>query len=144
MHRRDTLRGEKVLHGMLARQVSAGKIEVVWNSVVQEVLGDSKGVTGLRLSNVATGQARDIAVHGVFIAIGHQPNTEIFASHLTMNDGYIKVKGGTAGGATATSVPGVFAAGDVADQVYRQAITSAATGCMAALDAERYLETLHN
>ncbi len=143
VHRRDSLRGEKVLHDMLARQVTEGKIDVAWNSVVHEVLGDSSGVTGLRLSNVATGQRRDLALHGVFIAIGHQPNTAIFSDHLAMSDGYLQVKGGAAGGATSTSVAGVFAAGDVADPIYRQAITSAATGCMAALDAERYLEGLH-
>ncbi|WP_420538647.1 thioredoxin-disulfide reductase [Methylibium petroleiphilum] len=142
VHRRDSLRGEKLLHDRLARQITEGKVDVAWNSVVQEVLGDDGGVTGLRLSNLASGRIQDIALHGVFIAIGHHPNTAIFSDFLAMSDGYIRVKGGASGGATSTSVPGVFAAGDVADPVYRQAITSAASGCMAALDAERYLEGL--
>lgn len=144
IHRRDTLRGEKVLHRMLDHQVAEGKIEVAWNSVVNEVLGDDRGVTGLRLANPSTGRQREIDLHGVFIAIGHHPNTEIFTKYLAMNGGYIQVRGGAAGGATSTNVPGVFAAGDVADQVYRQAITSAGSGCMAALDAERFLESLHS
>lgn len=142
VHRRGSLRGEKLLHDRLSHQITEGKVDVAWNSVVQEVLGGDDGVTGLRLSNVASGRTQDIAVHGVFIAIGHHPNTEIFSDFLAMSDGYIQVKGGASGGATSTSVPGVFAAGDVADPAYRQAITSAATGCMAALDAERYLDGL--
>jgi len=113
---------------------------VLWNHVVDEVLGNDAGVTGVRVKDVATGAAREIAVHGVFIAIGHTPNTQIFEGQLDMAAGYIRVQGGLEGNATATSVPGVFAAGDVADHVYRQAVTSAGTGCMAALDAEAYLE----
>lgn len=112
---------------------------MAWNAVVDEVLGDQHGVTGLRIADARTGAQRDVCVHGVFIAIGHHPNTEVFAGHLAMQDGYLEVNGGTSGWATQTSVPGVFAAGDVADKVYRQAITSSATGCMAALDAERFL-----
>ena len=139
VHRRDSLRGEKILHDMLSRLVDEGKFELAWNSVVHEVLGDRDGVTGLRLSDAGTGQQRDFDLHGVFIAIGHQPNTAVFADHLKMKDGYIEVRGGPSQWATATSIPGVFAAGDVADHTYRQAITSAATGCMAALDAERCL-----
>lgn len=140
VHRRDTLRGEKILHDKLSRYVAEGKIEIVWNSTVQEILGDASGVTGVRLVNVNSGQQHEIALHGVFIAIGHHPNTGVFGEQLQMKDGYIQVKGGASGGVTTTSIPGVFAAGDVMDHVYRQAITSAGTGCMAALDAEKYLE----
>lgn len=139
IHRRDSLRGEKILHDALEKMVAAGQIEVVWSSVVDEVLGDSDGVTGLRLSHVDSGHSREVAVHGVFVAIGHHPNTGMFANLLAMNNGYIEVNGSGSGSTTSTSVPGVFAAGDVADHLYRQAITSAATGCMAALDAERFL-----
>jgi thioredoxin reductase (NADPH) len=114
---------------------------MLWNHVLDEVLGDAKGVTGVRVRDVQTAAAHEIAVHGVFIAIGHTPNTQIFEGQLEMSNGYIGVHGGAAGNATATSVPGVFAAGDVADQVYRQAVTSAGTGCMAALDADVFLET---
>lgn len=141
IHRRDTLRGEKILHDRLFALVRSGKVEIAWNSVVQEVCGDASGVTGLRVHETTTGALRDIAVRGVFIAIGHSPNTQILEGQLELKDGYIRVHGGAAGGATGTSVPGVFAAGDVADQVYRQAITSAGTGCMAALDAEKFLES---
>ncbi|MES3011050.1 MAG: thioredoxin-disulfide reductase [Pseudomonadota bacterium] len=142
IHRRDTLRGEKILHDRLAALVSIGKVEISWNSVVHKVCGDESGVTGLQVLETTTGALRDIAARGIFIAIGHSPNTQIFEGQLEMKDGYIRVNGGAAGGgATGTSVPGVFAAGDVADQVYRQAITSAGTGCMAALDAEKFLES---
>lgn len=140
IHRRDTLRGEKILHDRLLKLVDAGKVEIVWNAVVQEIVGDSRGVNGVQVQDTATGEARRIDVHGVFVAIGHAPNTGIFEGQLAMTDGYIWVQGGTGGGATQTSVPGVFAAGDVMDHVYRQAITSAGSGCMAALDAERFLE----
>ncbi len=142
VHRRDALRGDKVLHDRLFKCVTDGKVDIVWNSTVQAVLGDAKGVNGIRLSNVQSGRLQDISLHGVFIAIGHEPNTQMFRGQLGMNDGYIQVRSGTNGGATATDIPGVFAAGDVMDQVYRQAITSAGTGCMAALDAEKYLEAL--
>jgi thioredoxin reductase (NADPH) len=140
VHRRDSLRGEKILQDRLRRKAEEGNVKLLWNHTVDEVLGDAAGVTGLRLKNVQSGDAQEIAVHGVFIAIGHTPNTSLFTGQLDMNGGYIKVKSGTEGNATATSIPGVFAAGDVADHVYRQAITSAGSGCMAALDAERYLE----
>ncbi|MBX6419922.1 MAG: thioredoxin-disulfide reductase [Nevskia sp.] len=142
VHRRDKFRGEKILHDKLFKKASEGKVEIVWNSTLDEVLGDDAGVTGARLKDVRTGATREIAVKGVFIAIGHEPNTKIFEGQLEMQGGYIKVKSGTEGDATATSVPGVFAAGDVMDHVYRQAVTSAGTGCMAALDAERYLDRL--
>ena len=131
VHRRDKFKAEK-----------EGKVEIVWNSTLDEVLGDDTGVTGMRVKNLQTGTTRDIGLKGVFIAIGHSPNTAIFEGQLEMAGGYIKVKSGTEGGATATSVPGVFAAGDVQDHVYRQAITSAGTGCQAALDAEKYLDKL--
>jgi thioredoxin reductase (NADPH) len=143
IHRRDKLRAEKILQDRLFERVQAGKMTVVWNHTVDEVLGDDQGVTGVRLRSVSDGALSEIAVTGLFIAIGHTPNTGIFAGQLAMrDDGYIKVKSGTEGDATATSVPGVFAAGDVADHVYRQAITSAGSGCMAALDADKYLERL--
>ncbi|WP_091531796.1 thioredoxin-disulfide reductase [Fontimonas thermophila] len=142
VHRRDKFKGEKILHDKLFKRAAEGKVDIVWNSTLDEVLGDESGVTGVRLKNVLTGDTREIPVKGVFIAIGHQPNTAMFEGQLEMAGGYIKVKGGTEGNATATSVPGVFAAGDVMDHVYRQAITSAGTGCQAALDAERYLEQL--
>lgn len=140
VHRRDTLRAEKILQQHLFEKERAGKITVEWNHVLDEVLGDNSGVTGVRLRAVEDGATRDLALTGVFIAIGHKPNTGIFAGELEMNNGYIWVQSGLQGNATATSVPGVFAAGDVMDQVYRQAVTSAGTGCMAALDAERFLE----
>ncbi|MBX5460254.1 MAG: thioredoxin-disulfide reductase [Steroidobacteraceae bacterium] len=143
IHRRDKLRAEKILQDRLFERVQAGKMTVIWNHTVDEVLGDDQGVTGVRLRSVSDGKLSEIAVTGLFIAIGHTPNTSIFAGQLAMrDDGYIKVKSGTEGDATATSVPGVFAAGDVADSVYRQAITSAGSGCMAALDADKYLERL--
>lgn len=142
VHRRDTLRGEKILHDKLSRYVAEGKVEIVWNSTVEEILGDSNGVNGLRLVNVNSGRQHEVALHGVFIAIGHHPNTGVFGGQLRMKDGYIQVQGGASGGATTTSIAGVFAAGDVMDQVYRQAITSAGTGCMAALDAEKHLENV--
>jgi len=142
VHRRDRLRSEKILQDRLFREVEAGKASVIWNHTVDEVLGDEQGVNGLRLKAVQDGQTRRLSVSGVFIAIGHEPNTAVFAGQLAMRNGYIQVKSGTDGDATATSVPGVFAAGDVADHVYRQAITSAGAGCMAALDADRYLEGL--
>jgi len=142
VHRRDKFRGEKILQDKLMAKQQAGKVEVVWNHAVDEVLGDDKGVTGVRIKHVDDGKTRDLSVHGMFVAIGHAPNTEIFAGQLDMKNGYIVIKTGLEGAATATSVPGVFAAGDVADQVYRQAVTSAGFGCMAALDAEKYLDKL--
>jgi thioredoxin reductase (NADPH) len=142
VHRRDRLRSEKILQDRLLREVEAGKASIVWNHTVDEVLGDEQGVNGLRLKSVKDGQTRRLSVSGAFIAIGHEPNTSIFAGQVAMRNGYLQVRGGTEGDATATSVPGVFAAGDVADQVYRQAITSAGAGCMAALDADRWLEGL--
>jgi thioredoxin reductase (NADPH) len=140
VHRRDTLRAEKIMQDKLFARIQAGRIEPVWHHVVDEVLGDDVGVTGLRLKSVQDGTAREIAVHGLFVAIGHTPNTGLFEGQLAMHNGYIEIRSGLSGGATATSVPGVFAAGDVADQHYRQAITSAGFGCMAALDAEKFLE----
>ena len=142
VHRRDRLRAEKILQDRLLREVEAGKITLVWDHTVAEVLGDTQGVTGVRLTHARTGAARELEVTGVFIAIGHAPNTGLFAGQLEMRNGYLLVRSGTDGNATATSLPGVFAAGDVADPVYRQAITSAGAGCMAALDADRYLDTL--
>jgi thioredoxin reductase (NADPH) len=142
VHRRDKFRAEKILQDKLFAKEKAGKVEIVWHHSVDEVLGDETGVTGLRLRNEVDGSSRDIAVTGMFVAIGHTPNTAIFDGQLDMNNGYIRVKSGIEGGATSTSVPGVFAAGDVADQVYRQAVTSAGSGCMAALDAEKYLDKL--
>ena len=140
VHRRDRFRAEAILvDRLMAKTKPGGNVRVVWNHVVDEVLGDASGVTGVRLKHRDTGEAQDVKVHGLFVAIGHTPNTQIFEGHLAMAGGYIKVKSGTEGNATATSVPGVFAAGDVADHVYRQAVTSAGTGCMAALDAEAYL-----
>jgi len=139
IHRRDTLRAEKILQDRLFSFARAGKVALCWNHTVQEILGDDAGVTGVRIRDPA-GQSKDLAVHGVFIAVGHQPNTQLFADQLAMQGGYIQVRSGTAGNATATSIDGVFAAGDVADHVYRQAVTSAGTGCMAALDADKYLE----
>ncbi|SHE67864.1 thioredoxin-disulfide reductase [Thermomonas hydrothermalis] len=140
VHRRDTLRAEKIMQDKLFARVEAGKIEPIWHHVVDEVLGNDTGVTGLRLKSVQDASTRDIAVQGVFIAIGHSPNTALFEGQLEMKNGYLKIKSGLDGMATQTSIPGVFAAGDVADQVYRQAITSAGFGCMAALDAERFLD----
>jgi thioredoxin reductase (NADPH) len=142
VHRRDKFRAEPILVDHLMEKVKEGKVELRVHSVLDEVLGNESGVTGARIKNAQTGAAQDLALQGVFIAIGHRPNTEIFAGQLDMANGYIITKTGLAGMATATSVPGVFAAGDVQDHVYRQAITSAGTGCMAALDAQRYLENL--
>lgn len=142
IHRRDSLRAEKILQDKILARAAQGNIEIVWNHELEEVLGDASGVTGLKLKSTQDGSTKELAVAGVFVAIGHSPNTSMFTDQLDMNQGYITVKSGLQGQATATSVPGVFAAGDVADQVYRQAITSAGMGCMAALDAERYLDNL--
>jgi thioredoxin reductase (NADPH) len=146
VHRRDKLRSEKILQDRLFKLADAGKVNLVWNHAIDEILGDDAGVTGARLrptsGTASTSSTRDIRVDGVFIAVGHQPNTQLFEKQLEMRGGYIVVKGGSAGDATATSIPGVFAAGDVADHVYRQAVTSAGTGCMAALDADRFLERM--
>jgi thioredoxin reductase (NADPH) len=143
VHRRDQFRAEKILVGQLMEKVEHGNIRLALDHALDEVLGDDRGVTGIRIRNVKTGELRTLELQGVFIAIGHKPNTELFQEQLEMRNGYIVVKTGLDGNATATSIPGVFAAGDVADHVYRQAITSAGTGCMAALDAEKYLEQLH-
>lgn len=139
VHRRDKFRGEKILQKKVLEKAN---ITIHWDSVVDEILGDDMGVTGMRIKDREGGNSREIDVHGVFIAIGHIPNTNIFAGQLDMNNGYIVIKAGITGNATATSTPGVFAAGDVADQIYRQAVTSAGFGCMAALDAEKYLDDL--
>ncbi len=146
IHRRDAFRAEKILSEKLINKAQpGGNIHIEWNSVTDEILGDNTGVTGIRVKNVKTGEAKTIATNGVFIAIGHKPNTDIFAGQLEMGaNGYIKIKDGSEGNATSTSIPGVFAAGDVADHVYRQAITSAGSGCMAALDADKYLDSLHD
>ena len=140
VHRRDTLRSEKILQTQLFDKAENGNITIEWNSQFDEALGDEMGVTGLRIKNVKDGTTKDLDLDGIFIAIGHKPNTGIFKGQLEMENGYIKVKSGTSGDATATSIEGVFAAGDVSDHIYRQAITSAGTGCMAALDTERYLD----
>jgi thioredoxin reductase (NADPH) len=142
VHRRDELRAEKILQSQLFEKAKNGNVTLMWDHTLEEVLGDNAGVTGMRVKSVKTDEQHDIDVHGIFIAIGHKPNTQIFENQLDMNYGYIKVQSGLAGNATATSVAGVFAAGDVIDQVYRQAVTSAGTGCMAALDAEKYLDLL--
>lgn len=142
VHRRDALRAEKILQGKVLDKAASGNITLMWNHTLAEVLGDDRGVTGMRVARTDRESVSDIALSGVFIAIGHTPNTGIFAGQVDMKNNYILVNGGLAGNATATSVPGVFAAGDVADHVYRQAVTSAGTGCMAALDAERYLDAL--
>ena len=140
VHRRDTLRSEKILQTQLFDKAENGNVTIEWNNQLDEVLGDDMGVTGLRIKNVQDGATKELELDGVFIAIGHKPNTAIFEGQLDMENGYIKVNSGTTGDATATSVEGVFAAGDVSDHIYRQAITSAGTGCMAALDTERYLD----
>jgi thioredoxin reductase (NADPH) len=142
VHRRDKFKAERILVDKVHEKVAAGKIELALDSTLDEVLGDKTGVTGMRVKSVKTGETRDVELKGVFIAIGHKPNTDIFEGQLEMENGYIVTKGGREGNATATSVPGVFAAGDVQDHIYRQAVTSAGTGCMAALDAERYLDGL--
>lgn len=141
VHRRDQLRAEKFLADKIIEKSRTGNVTIEWNSVLNEVLGDESGVTGVRLLN-KNGSFKEVPVHGVFIAIGHKPNTDLFEGQLEMDNGYIRTRCGQEGNASATSVPGVFAAGDVQDQYYRQAVTSAGTGCMAALDAEKYLETL--
>ena len=142
VHRRDKLRAEKILQQRLFHEVEAGKMSVVWNHTVDEVLGSEQGVNGVRLRALPDGKSRTLEVTGLFVAIGHTPNTALFNGQLAMREGYLTIRSGLDGDATATSVPGVFAAGDVADHVYRQAVTSAGAGCMAALDADRYLETL--
>jgi thioredoxin reductase (NADPH) len=142
LHRRDKFRAEKIMIDKLMQRVKEGKIALGLDCVVDEVLGDASGVTAVRSRSVRNGQTRDIQAKGLFVAIGHTPNTDLFSGRLEMENGYIVTRGGRAGLATATSVPGVFAAGDVQDHVYRQAVTSAATGCMAALDAEKYLDAL--
>lgn len=142
VHRRDTLRSEKILQDHLFAKEKEGKISIIWNHEVEEVLGDNTGVTSVRLKSTQDGAMQDVEVHGLFVAIGHKPNTAMFDGQLNLRDGYIQVQSGTSGNATATSVAGVFAAGDVADSIYRQAITSAGSGCMAALDAEKYLDNL--
>jgi thioredoxin reductase (NADPH) len=142
VHRRDTLRAEKILQEHLFEREREGKVRLVWNHHVEEVLGDDNGVTGLRVQAIGQSAKQDLDVTGVFIAVGHAPNTQLFEGQLEMKNGYLIVNSGLSGNATQTSVPGVFAAGDVADHVYRQAITSAGTGCMAALDADKYLDHL--
>ena len=142
VHRRDTFRAERIMVDHLMKRVKEGKITLQLNSTLDEVLGDASGVTGMRVKLVQGGAKQDIPLTGVFIAIGHKPNTDIFAGQLEMINGYIQTQGGSLGNATATSISGVFAAGDVQDQIYRQAVTSAATGCMAALDADKYLGSM--
>ena len=144
VHRRDKLRGEKILQDKLFEKEKAGKVTIKWNNTLDEVLGDKSGVTGIRIKSTLNGACEDIPLMGVFIAIGHKPNTDLFVGQLEMEGGYIITECGSKGNATATSIPGVFAAGDVQDHIYRQACTSAGTGCMAALDAERYLDSLEN
>ncbi|TBU96058.1 thioredoxin-disulfide reductase [Stutzerimonas kirkiae] len=140
IHRRDKLRSEKILQDKILEKAASGNIRLHWNHTLEEVLGDASGVTGVRLKSTESGEEKTLELAGVFIAIGHKPNTELFQGQLETHDGYLVVKGGNQGDATSTSIPGVFAAGDVADNVYRQAITSAGAGCMAALDAEKYLD----
>jgi thioredoxin reductase (NADPH) len=144
VHRRDEFRSEKILSGQLMEKADGGNVSIAWDHVLDEVLGDNTGVTGMRIRNVKDDATTDKALQGVFIAIGHTPNTDLFKGQLDMNGGYIRIASGLDGNATATSIPGVFAAGDVADHVYRQAITSAGSGCMAALDAEKYLDALED
>ena len=143
VHRRDSLRSEKILQDHLFAKEKEGKISIIWNHQVDEVLGDKTGVTAVRIKSTQDASTQDIQVQGLFVAIGHKPNTSMFDGQLNLRDGYIQVQSGTSGNATATSIEGVFAAGDVADSVYRQAITSAGSGCMAALDAEKYLDNLN-
>jgi len=142
VHRRDRFRSEKILADNLKAKAAEGRVTIEWFHVLEEVLGDASGVTGMRIKDVRDGSIKEIAVDGVFVAIGHSPNTAIFKGQLAMHNGYLKTQGGSEGFATQTSIEGVFAAGDVQDHIYRQAITSAGTGCMAALDAERYLDGL--
>jgi thioredoxin reductase (NADPH) len=142
IHRRDTVRSEKILQDKLFEKAKNGNIRIEWNHTLEEILGDDAGVTGVRIKSTQNGEEKELAVMGVFIAIGHKPNTDLFNDQLEMHNGYLNIKSGLNGGVTSTSIPGVFAAGDVTDQVYRQAITSAGFGCMAALDAEKYLDDL--
>lgn len=142
IHRRDTLRSEKILQDKLLEKAKNGNVRIEWNHTLEEILGDDAGVTGVRIKSTENGEEKQLDVAGVFIAIGHKPNTGLFKDQLEMTNGYLKIKSGLDGGVTSTSIPGVFAAGDVTDQVYRQAITSAGFGCMAALDAEKYLDEL--
>ena len=142
VHRRDALRSEKILQDKILEKAETGNVTIIWDSVLEEVLGDDSGVTGMRVKNRKDDTTQDIDLQGIFIAIGHKPNTAIFEDQLEIHNGYLCVQGGAAGNATACSIEGVFAAGDVMDHVYRQAITSAGTGCMAALDAERYLDDI--
>ncbi|MCP3669863.1 MAG: thioredoxin-disulfide reductase [Gammaproteobacteria bacterium] len=144
VHRRDAFRSEKILSDQLIQKAGSGNVTIEWDHVLEEVLGDKTGVTGMRIKNVKDGSTKDIELQGVFIAIGHKPNTDIFAGQLEMEHGYLTVTGGVEGNATQTSIEGIFAAGDVMDHVYKQAITSAGTGCMAALDAERYIDALNS
>ena len=143
VHRRDSLRSEKILQDHLFAKEKEGKISIIWNHQVDEVLGDKTGVTAVRIQSTQDASTQDIQVQGLFVAIGHKPNTSMFENQLNLRDGYIQVQSGTSGNATAASIEGVFAAGDVADSIYRQAITSAGSGCMAALDAEKYLDNLN-
>lgn len=142
MHRRNKFRSEKILQDQIHEKAAHGNITIVWDSILDEVLGDDTGVTGIRIKNVKDSSTREMDVHGVFIAIGHKPNTAIFEGQLEINNGYIKVNSGCSGNVTQTSIAGIFAAGDVMDHVYRQAVTSAGTGCMAALDAEKFLDQM--
>ncbi len=142
VHRRDKFKSEKILADQLLEKASNGNVSIEWNHTLDEVLGDDMGVTGMRIKSTEDGSTKEIAVDGIFIAIGHKPNTDLFAGQLDMEHGYLRVQGGSNGNATQTSITGVYAAGDCADHVYRQAITSAGSGCMAALDAERYLDNL--
>lgn len=144
VHRRDELRSEKILQKHLFEKAEEGKVKLMWNHTLDEVLGDNSGVTGMRVKDVNSGETQDIDIHGIFVAIGHTPNTGIFAGQLDMDGGYLTVQSGSNGNATQTSIEGVFAAGDVMDHIYRQAITSAGSGCMAALDAEKYLDQLEH
>ena len=144
IHRRDKFRSEKILSDQLIEKAKSGNVTIEWNHELDEVLGDNTGVNKIRIKSTEDGGTKEIDVMGVFIAIGHKPNTDIFEGQLEMNHGYLKINSGTQGNATATSVPGVFAAGDVMDHVYRQAVTSAGTGCMSALDAEKYLDNLNS
>jgi thioredoxin reductase (NADPH) len=142
VHRRDKLKAEKILQDKLFEKAQNGNVTILWNHTLDEVLGDGGSVTGMRVKNTQDGSTQDVELSAVFIAVGHKPNSDIFTGQLDMHDGYIKIKSGSAGNATATSVPGVFACGDIADHIYRQAITSAGFGCMAALDAEKYLDSV--
>lgn len=143
IHRRDSLRSEKILQDKILERAANGNINILWNHQLDEVLGDDMGVTGIRVRSTADDSTRELELQGVFVAIGHKPNTELFAGQLDMKDGYLKIRSGLEGNATQTSIEGVFAAGDVCDHIYRQAITSAGFGCMAALDAERFLDDLN-